>query len=178
MAWTAPRTWVTTEVVTASNMNTHVRDNFLETAPGIASAASQIFVATGSNAIAARVINENQVTTSESTDSTSYVNLTTTGPTITVTTGTIAIIFFGCAMLNTAASARTYMSYAVSGATTITESDVRSLNMDKGDAGFTEFGYFDVATSLTGGSNVFTAKYRVDAGTGTYARRRFIIIPL
>jgi hypothetical protein len=27
MAWTAPRTWVAAEVVTASNMNTHVRDN-------------------------------------------------------------------------------------------------------------------------------------------------------
>ena len=27
MAWTAPRTWVTNEVVTAANMNTHVRDN-------------------------------------------------------------------------------------------------------------------------------------------------------
>jgi hypothetical protein len=28
MAWTAPRTWVTGEVVTAPIMNTHVRDNF------------------------------------------------------------------------------------------------------------------------------------------------------
>lgn len=28
MAWTAPRTWVTNEVVTSSIMNTHVRDNF------------------------------------------------------------------------------------------------------------------------------------------------------
>lgn len=28
MAWTAPRTWVAGELVTASIMNTHVRDNF------------------------------------------------------------------------------------------------------------------------------------------------------
>lgn len=27
MAWTAPRTWVTSEVVTAAQMNAHVRDN-------------------------------------------------------------------------------------------------------------------------------------------------------
>ena len=27
MAWTAPRTWVTAEVVTGAVMNTHVRDN-------------------------------------------------------------------------------------------------------------------------------------------------------
>jgi hypothetical protein len=30
MAWTAPRTWVTGEVVTAAQMNTHLRDNLLE----------------------------------------------------------------------------------------------------------------------------------------------------
>ena len=29
MAWTAPRTWVVAEIVTASVMNTHVRDNLL-----------------------------------------------------------------------------------------------------------------------------------------------------
>lgn len=29
MAWTAPRTWTTGEVVTSTIMNTHVRDNFL-----------------------------------------------------------------------------------------------------------------------------------------------------
>lgn len=28
MAWTAPRTWLTGEVVTATLMNTHIRDNF------------------------------------------------------------------------------------------------------------------------------------------------------
>ena len=27
MAWTAPRTWVTNEIVTAAQMNAHVRDN-------------------------------------------------------------------------------------------------------------------------------------------------------
>lgn len=29
MAWTAPRTWVTAEIVTAALLNTHVRDNLL-----------------------------------------------------------------------------------------------------------------------------------------------------
>lgn len=31
MAWTAPRTWVTSEVVTAALLNTHLRDNLLWT---------------------------------------------------------------------------------------------------------------------------------------------------
>src|SRR5580765_7176661 len=29
MPWTAPRTWVTSEIVTAAMMNTHIRDNLL-----------------------------------------------------------------------------------------------------------------------------------------------------
>lgn len=30
MSWTVPRTWVSGEIVTAANMNTHVRDQFTE----------------------------------------------------------------------------------------------------------------------------------------------------
>lgn len=52
MAWTAPRTWVHGEIVSAANMNTHIRDNFLETAVGKASAAGQVPYATGANALA------------------------------------------------------------------------------------------------------------------------------
>lgn len=51
MAWTAPRTWTTGEVVTASHMNTHVRDNLLETAPAKATTAGDLFVGTGANAL-------------------------------------------------------------------------------------------------------------------------------
>ena len=51
MAWTAPRTWVTGETVTAALMNTHVRDNLLETAPAIAQAAGDIIYADGANSL-------------------------------------------------------------------------------------------------------------------------------
>src|SRR5687768_10186599 len=33
-AWTTPRTWVTNELVTAAQMNTHVRDNLTELRAG------------------------------------------------------------------------------------------------------------------------------------------------
>ena len=49
--WSAPRTWVTGEIVTASYLNSNIRDNFLETAPAKATAAGDIFVATAVNAI-------------------------------------------------------------------------------------------------------------------------------
>lgn len=40
MAWTAPRTWVTGEVVTASQLNTHLRDNLNSTEHRLAYKAS------------------------------------------------------------------------------------------------------------------------------------------
>ncbi len=52
MAWTSPRTWIAGETVTASLLNTHLRDNLLETAPAKVTAAGDIVYATGANALA------------------------------------------------------------------------------------------------------------------------------
>jgi hypothetical protein len=52
MAWTLPKTWAANEVVSASLLNTHVRDNMLETAPAKMTTAGDIVIATGANAIA------------------------------------------------------------------------------------------------------------------------------
>ena len=35
-----------------------------------------------------------------------------------------------------------------------------------------------LVSGLTAGSNTFTAKYRVDASTGTFVNRNIIVIPL
>lgn len=51
MAWTAPRTWVAAETVTAAMLNAHVRDNLLMTAPSLVSAAGDLVRATGPNAL-------------------------------------------------------------------------------------------------------------------------------
>lgn len=59
MAWTAPRTWVTSEVVSATIMNAHVRDNLLETAPAKASAKGDLFAATTANAISRVAVGSN-----------------------------------------------------------------------------------------------------------------------
>jgi hypothetical protein len=50
-SWTAPRTWVTAEIVTASVMNLHVRDNLLETCPALVTTAEDITVADGANSL-------------------------------------------------------------------------------------------------------------------------------
>jgi hypothetical protein len=52
MAWTAPRTWVTGETVTAALMNTHVRDNLLQAAAAKVTTAGDVVYATGANALA------------------------------------------------------------------------------------------------------------------------------
>jgi hypothetical protein len=52
MAWTAPRTWLSGEAVTAALLNTHVRDNLLETMAAKAVAADDLFQGTAANALA------------------------------------------------------------------------------------------------------------------------------
>ena len=52
MAWTSPRTWTACEIVTATLLNTHVRDNLLETAPAKVTTKGDLVVATGANALA------------------------------------------------------------------------------------------------------------------------------
>lgn len=52
MAWTAPRTWTTSELVSAALMNAQVRDNLLLTLPGIVTTAGDLGYGTAANATA------------------------------------------------------------------------------------------------------------------------------
>lgn len=52
MAWTSPRTWVALEVLTAALLNTHLRDNLLETAPAKVTTQGDLTYATAANALA------------------------------------------------------------------------------------------------------------------------------
>lgn len=51
MAWSSPRTWVALEVLTAALLNTHLRDNLLETAPAKVTTAGDLVYATGASAL-------------------------------------------------------------------------------------------------------------------------------
>jgi hypothetical protein len=163
----------------AAEFNTHLRDNLNETAPGKATTAGGIFVATGTNAIAERVPTNAVVAASQSTGSTTYTDLTTPGPAVTVTTGTKAIV-----MLYTRASVlgvnTTAMGFAVSGASTIAASDGQALAFTSSNGDTLSFHGSAVLmiTALAPGSNIFTAKYRVTGGTGTWIDRRLAVIPL
>lgn len=51
MAWTTPRTYTTGELVTAAILNTHVRDNLLETAPAKITNIGDLLVGAGLNSL-------------------------------------------------------------------------------------------------------------------------------
>src|SRR5690242_20536503 len=95
MAWSSPLTAVTNAALTAAQWNASVRDNLLETAPAKATTPASFFAATGANTIAERIPAQTVTPASETTTSTSYTNLTTTGPTVALTTGTKAFVFIG-----------------------------------------------------------------------------------
>ncbi len=178
MAWTAPRTWVTAEVVTASLMNTEIRDNLLETAPAIATGTSRLIVSDGMNSIAERQVLNTFLTTAESTTSTSYTDLATAGPAVTVTTGTDAIVIISALMSNNSVADRSLMAYAISGATTKAESDNAAFRFEAGANQDISASKVNFEDNLTAGSNTFTAKYRVTGGTGSFDNRDVIVIPL
>ena len=178
MAWTAPRTWVTAEVVTASIMNTDVRDNFLETGPFHAANVGGFIAVDGTNSLVERNVGGASTDASETTASTSYTDLTTAGPAVAVVTGTRAIVFLTCRLSNNTAGVQALMGYAVSGATTVSATDLRAVEYESSvaDDHITVTAAF-LHGSLTAGNNTFTCKYRVSANTGTFRRRGVTIFP-
>lgn len=166
-------------VFAAADFNTYVRDNLNQTAPALATAAGQYFVATGTNQIAARSMGSGVVATSQTTTSTSFTDLATAGPSVTLTTGVTAIVFTTAGMSNNTTNASSFMGYAVTGATSAAAATSKALRVD-GISASNVVRVSAVSTaSLTAGSNTFTAKYAVGAGsTGTFLDRTIIVIPL
>jgi hypothetical protein len=173
-------TFTAGSVLTAAQLNQQLRDNLLETAPAKATAAAQIFVSTGANAIAARTPAQNYVAGGASTTSAAYTDLGgSPGPALTVTTGTKAFVILS-AHFEATANQTAYMSYAVSGASTLSPADGNSAhhrptaangNIRASSVWFEE--------TLTAGSNTFTAKYRVETGgsTAQFNYRSLAVIP-
>jgi hypothetical protein len=203
MAWTAPRTWVTGETVTAALMNAHIRDNFLETSAATVTTAGDLVYADAANSMGTRLaigaatthlvstgsvpvwraIATDTDTGSGSTSSTGFLSLANLSDTpfageveVTVTTGTAALVLFKSGMANSGAGNRTTLSYAVSSATTTAASANRSVAFESNAANdYAEIGGHDIAV-LTAGSNVFTLAGRVDAGVGTFTRPDIAVI--
>jgi len=118
------------------------------------------------------------VTTSEGTSSSSFTDLTTAGPAVTLTTGTKALVILSCYLEQTNGW-EAYMGYAVSGSTTISATTAKCLQIRVFNNGNTNLqaSIADMVT-LTAGSNTFTAKYASAYSTATFAYREIIVIDL
>jgi hypothetical protein len=161
--------------VAAADFNTYVRDNLNATAPALSTVVGSWFPASGVNTLAERYPAQANTTGSSTTTSTSYGNLADAVTTsVTVATGTMALVSIYC-NFNNSATNRTWMAFAVSGATTIASDDCRSI--DQATAAGNRWGATFLRDGLTPGNNTFTLQYRVTAGTGTFSVRRIAVVP-
>lgn len=183
MAYSTPLTAVSSTALTAAQWNASVRDDMLVTPAALATTAGRIFVATGTNAIAERAIETATVATSQTTGSTTFTNLATVGPAITMTTGARAIIFITASMTNDTAGVFAVASCSVTGASTIpavadTESLMFQMSTGSGGTGNVRASDCIMYTTLTPGSNTFTMVYRASGGTATFKDRKITGIAL
>lgn len=179
MAWTAPMSAVSGEIWTSAEFNAHIRDNLLETMPGKATAANRIFVSNGLNSIAERAPSTATVATAQTTSSTSFTDLATVGPAVTVTTGTAALVWAVVRCQHSSGTAENSWAVEVSGASTVAASnDWRGLQSGVSSGNPNRFGVCHLFTNLTAGSNTFTIKYKTTGATATFQDRDIIVVPL
>lgn len=119
------------------------------------------------------------VATSQTTGSTSYADLATAGPAVSVQTGTRALVTSTALVNHDTNGGFANMSFAVSGASTVAAADATAITQTSAVAGanITPSGTF-LVTGLTAGVNTFTAKYRVGGGNGAWANRNIVVVGL
>lgn len=187
MAWTTPLTAVSNATLTAAQWNASVRDNFLTTFPAIATAAGQVAVSTGVNAIAARVPSATHIAATCTATSVATYGAPTglAGPVVgPVTTGATAIVAVAALIQNSTAGAGGSMSYAVTGATTLAAVDDWSTQARPASAGANArhsslYFHSSATTPLTPGANTFTCQYTTPTGgTATFAHRHLFVFPM
>lgn len=180
MAWTSPMTFTDGRPLTAAQLNTHVRDNLLETETAKAHTAGGFYVAQAPHSVALRQPRKAFVDTAEETTETDYTDLTTPGPKVTCITNTSALCIVGARLDNTGSpsTSSVYMSVEVSGASSLEAADARALvGPGGGDDLSTRSSFWMYEDDLTPGENTFVCKYRCGSGTGNFGRRRLIVIP-
>lgn len=182
MAWTAPTTFLAGTALTAAQLNTYLRDNLLTTEAAVATQGDGgWFASTAVNAVAERTMKRAEVVTSQTTTSTTYADLATVGPTVSVTHGTQVLVLWSAAHSDATTTTSAFTSIDLSGSNTIAASDsyalIRQTNQTTGlnyTAQHMHHIWFD---TLTAGTTTFKLKYRVAAGTGTFANRRIFVWP-
>lgn len=178
MAWVTPPVFVSGNVLTAAQLNI-LSGDLNTTAAALASAASQWFISTAANTLAARTITTNSVATAETTASSTFAALTTPGPLLTATTGVAALVAMTIQLTNNTANGSASAGCDVSGATTIAANDSDALRT-RGNGTAEEIRATALLMlTLTAGSNTFTVKYKTNGvGTLTATSRTLIVMAM
>lgn len=118
-------------------------------------------------------------TTSETTTSTSYVDLATVTDTVTTTVGVNGILQIGIyAAFSNSGTGASYVSFALSGTNTLAANDTYSILLSGTANAQFNLGNAFILTGLVAGSTTVKMKYKVQSGTGTYSNRRVWAVPL
>jgi hypothetical protein len=128
MAWTTPITFVDGSVLTAAQLNTYLRDNMLETMPAKATTQSRLMSTFVRNVIREHVIDEATISTSESTISNEWTDLTTVGPSVSVECESKALVIINSAMQTSGTpSVAAWVGFAVEGATQLDPDNTKAI---------------------------------------------------
>lgn len=169
-ACTIPNTLANGQVADA----TKVMGNF----SAVAACADAAATAAAATAAAAGQTAGGRVTATEATSSTSYTDLATFGPSVTLTTGTEAYITISAVSAKTTPN-NAYtasISIEVSGATTIVPVDANGTQVASPGSGFaTPMSTRYKLTGLNPGTNTFTMKYKVDGQAFSFRNRSIIV---
>lgn len=182
MAWVAPPTFTSGAALTAAQLNILSAD-LNETAASKATAGGQFFVSTAANTLAARTPQYATVDTTETTTliDPSYGDLATVGPAVTVTVSASCIVHWSARMWNSVGGGGGEMSWAISGATTLTAPNGHTLQIRVGTAGGTEASQASKVNwqvNINPGSNTFTTKYTTPTGgTASFQFRDILVLP-
>lgn len=181
MAWTVPMTFVPNNVLTAAQLNTHLRDNMLETAPAKSTTTGGAwFISQGPYKIAERQVKVNRSASGfVAVTSTSYTDSPKFGPQVTVDTGTNAIVMLSCLLGNNTIDTVTNMGFEISGETERAPDDKYSVQTG-GLAANTNaiYGVTYFISDLNPGVNIFTCKYKTSSNSALFNYRFIGIIPL
>jgi len=118
------------------------------------------------------------VTTAQTTSSTSYVDLATPGPAVTLeSSGNFALIIWEMGAFENSTTLRgTYSAIAISGATTQAASDSNSLKLSNNNLGIGDRVACLQYASINPGTNTYTMKYKVSAGgAGNFSLRNLFV---
>jgi hypothetical protein len=130
-----------------------------------------LFVPTASTQASATA----RVDTNQTTTSTSFTDLATAGPAVTLNTGTKAMVMVSSRLYHSSGGSACAMGFAVSGASTVA-AVISSALIENSQS---KTSYTTLVTGLTAGSNTFTAKYESqDPGTSNFQYREIFVVDM